>query len=114
QRRLVSLATSKSDSLLETIVAHRLRTEGLAFVQQAVLLGHRVDFLVDGRVVLQIDGWEHHGDEIQRRRDIELDAKLLAVGHPTLRRDFYGVVRRWPEFARDIRAALIVAQRLGA
>jgi G:T-mismatch repair DNA endonuclease (very short patch repair protein) len=109
QRRLAALASDRSDSLLETIVAYRLRAEGLPFQQQAVFWGRPVDFLVADRLVLQIDGYAFHKDAAQRRSDIEFDARLLAAGRPVIRRDYAGVVHAWPAFARDIRAALRVA-----
>lgn len=107
QRRLARIATDRSDSLLETIVAYRLREEGIAFRQQEEFWGRPVDFVVEDRLVLQIDGFEHHAEPRQRRSDIEFDARLLAAGYPVVRRDFVGVVHHWPAFARDIRAALL-------
>lgn len=107
QRRLAKLATADSDSLLETVAAFHLRRERIPFRQQVVLLGRPVDFLVDERLVLQVDGYEFHRDARQRRSDIEFDARLLAAGRPVIRRDYAGVVHDPAALIRDLRAALL-------
>lgn len=107
QRRLASLATADSDSLLETITAFHLRLEGIPFRQQVVLLGRPVDFLVEERLVLQVDGYEFHRDARQWRSDIEFDARLLATGVPVVRRDYAGVVDAPGALVRDLRAVLL-------
>jgi len=96
-RRLLGLVDDRSDSLLESLLAFELRERGIAFVQQAEPLDRPVDFLVEGRVVVQLDGYEFHGGARQRRADIEHDARLELRGLPVLRRDFVQVVHRMPE-----------------
>lgn len=100
-RRLAARAGAESDSLLESLLAWELHELGIPFVQQAPLLGQPVDFLVDGRLVVQTDGYEFHRDAQQRRRDIEHDARLMLESVPVIRRDYVHIVHRMPE-TRDL------------
>lgn len=95
-RRLAACAGTRSDSILESLAAWELRERGIAFVQQARLLGRPVDFLIEGRLVLQVDGYEFHADARQRREDIDFDARLELEGLPVLRRDYVQVVHEMP------------------
>ena len=87
-------ASRLSGSLIETLVLHRLRPLGLEVHQQVRLRGHAVDFLVNGRLVVQVDGFRFH-TAAQRRRDIEHDALLGFDGHSVLRFAYGDVVERW-------------------
>ncbi len=110
-RRLIAMTGGKSDSLLETLVASRLRDAGIAFVQQARLLGHRVDFLIEGRLVLQIDGFAFHSDDRQREEDLRHDARLLIEGKPVMRMTYGDVTEQWSASLGRVQALL--AQRRG-
>lgn len=91
QRRLVDTASSRSDSLLETMLAHQLRRAGIRFEQQVRLLGRPVDALIGERLVVQVDGFEHHR-AAQRRSDIAFDAELMLRGWHVIRADYAQVV----------------------
>jgi very-short-patch-repair endonuclease len=93
-RRLALEASAQSDSLLETLMLHRLRALGLAVRQQVHLLGHRVDFVVGDRLVVQVDGFQHHTGA-QRQSDTEHDARLMLEGYRVLRFGYRDVVDRW-------------------
>jgi len=56
-RTLAAEASSRSDSLLETIVTDSLRHLEMPFRQQVAILGHRVDILVGDRLVVQLEGF---------------------------------------------------------
>lgn len=86
-------ATPYSDSGLETFVIVRLRWLRLAIVPQAWIAGHRVDFLIGERLVLQIDGAHHVGR--QRAEDIAHDALLTTLGYHVIRVGYAQVVDRW-------------------
>jgi len=94
-RRVMAECGDRSDSLLETLVATRLRAAGIPFVQQARLLGHRVDFLVADRLVVQTDGFAFHRDARQREEDLRHDARLLLEGTPVMRCSYRDVVDEW-------------------
>lgn len=100
-RRLAAMASDKSDSLLETIVLHGLRGLGLRVEQQVALLGHRVDFLVEGRLIVQTDGFGVHTGR-QRQLDIEHDARLMLEGRTVLRFAYPDVIGRWPHVVEMI------------
>ena len=97
-RRVLREVTPFADSGLESFVRVRLRSLGLTVGAQAWILGHRVDFLVERWLVLQIDGGHHVGP--QRAADIRHDALLATHGYRVLRFSYAQVVHEWPETQR--------------
>ena len=87
-------ASPFSDSGLETFVVPRLRWMKVRIVPQAWLYGHRVDFLIGDRLVLQIDGATHVG--LQREQDIAHDAALMLRGFHVIRVGYGQVIDDWP------------------
>lgn len=62
------------------------RQPGVRFVQEAVVLGYQVDFLVNDALVIEVDGvW--HLQKAQHSRDAAKDARLKAAGYHVLRID---------------------------
>lgn len=109
-RRLAGVASSLSDSGLETEFLLLMRSIGVVVQQQMRLDGRRVDALIGQKLVVQLDGFAHHSDPASRRRDIEADARLRLRGYTVLRFDYHQVFFM-PDLVADIvRAAL--AQRL--
>lgn len=98
-REVLASASPFSDSGLETYVIPRLRWMKLRIVPQAWLFGHRVDFLLGERLVLQIDGAHHVG--AQRESDIAHDATLLLRGYHVIRVGYRQVIEDWP-FVQDL------------
>ena len=94
-RRILADAQPFSDSGLETVVVPRLRWMRVRIVPQAWIAGHRVDFLIGERLVLQIDGGHHVGS--QRERDIAHDAQLMLLGYHVIRVGYGQVMERWHE-----------------
>lgn len=90
QRRLARLVSGRSDSLLETLLAHQLRAAGVSYRQQVRFHGRPVDFLVGDRLVVQVDGYAHH-QAAQRRSDIAFDAQFVLEGRHVLRFDYVQV-----------------------
>lgn len=107
-REFARVASDRSESLLETLALHRLRAIGVPVRQQVPLRGHRVDLLLDERVVVQVDGFQHHTAG-QRRSDIEHDALLGLDGFRVLRFGYGDIVDRWPHAEGTVVATL--AQR---
>jgi len=93
-QRLLAEASPLADSGLETIFFTRLRWLGLRIVPQVWLYGHRVDFLIGERLVVQIDGG-HHVDG-QRTSDIRHDAELMLRGYHVIRVGYQQVIHDWP------------------
>ena len=65
----------------------------MPIIPQAWIAGHRVDFLIGDRLVLQIDGGHHVG--AQREADIEHDAALMLLGYHVVRVGYWQIIDRW-------------------
>lgn len=103
---VVAQADGRAQSGIETIVRCLLRAAGLRVEPQVAIAGvGHVDLLVEGRLVVEVDGrrW-HEGDafEEDRRRD------LVAVRgrYRVLRFTWSQVLFRWPEVEAAVFAAL--------
>ncbi|EPD83219.1 hypothetical protein HMPREF1529_02591 [Microbacterium sp. oral taxon 186 str. F0373] len=107
-RRLLECASPYSGSGLETIFVSRLGWLGVPIVPQAWIAGHRVDFLIGARLVIQIDGGTHVG--AQRTSDIAHHAELMLLGYHVIRVGYSQLVDRWHEVQALIMRA--VAQGL--
>lgn len=93
-RDLLDESTPYADSGLETIVPRRLRWLQLRIIHQVWLYGHRVDFLIGERLVLQIDGGHHVG--AQRESDNRHDAELILRGYHVIRVGYRQIMDDWP------------------
>lgn len=105
--RLLEECSPFSDSGLESIVLRRLRALGLRVLSQAWLLGHRVDFLIEGWLVLQVDGGTHVG--AQRDADNMHDAALDANRYRVIRAGYSQVMSGW----HDVQGAIMLAVSQG-
>lgn len=109
--RLLEAATLFADSGLESYVRHRLRALGLQIVAQAWVLGHRVDFLIAGWIVLQVDGSTHTGR--QRDSDNRHDALLQLNNYLVIRVGYWQVMNEWPEVQHAVMNAVSSVRRRG-
>jgi very-short-patch-repair endonuclease len=107
-RTLLAEAMPFADAGTETIFRTRLRWLDLPITPQVWIYGHRVDFLIGERLVVQIDGGHHVG--AQRASDIAHDAELMLRGFHVIRIGYDQLVNRWPWVQRLILDA--IAQRL--
>jgi very-short-patch-repair endonuclease len=108
-RELADAASLLSDSGLETRFITGMRSLGIAVRQQVWLEGHPVDVLIGERLVVQLDGFEHHR-AADRRRDIAHDARLRLRGYTVLRFDFHQVLFDWAYVEETV--VLAIAQGL--
>jgi very-short-patch-repair endonuclease len=70
----------------ETYLAETFRELGIGFAQQMPFGGVGfVDFLVDGRLIVEVDGYRYHKGRFAFRRDRGRDGVMLGRGIPTLR-----------------------------
>lgn len=70
----------------ETLLAETFRELGVVFAQQVPFDGVGfVDFLVEGRLIVEVDGYRFHGDRAAFGRDRGRDGVMLGRGIPTLR-----------------------------
>ncbi|MFV0319032.1 DUF559 domain-containing protein [Microbacterium sp.] len=107
-RDLLDEVSPFADSGLETFFRTRLRWLRVRILSQIWLHGHRVDFLIGDRLVVQIDGGHHVG--AQRAADIAHDAELVLRGYTVLRYTYAQIVDDWPAVQDAIQQA--VAQGL--
>jgi len=107
-RRMVEDVRPFADAGTETIFLTRLRWLDLPILPQAWVLGHRVDCLIGDRLIVQIDGGHHVGE--QRTSDIRHDAELKLRGYHVIRIGYDQLFDQWPQVQALIMAA--VAQRL--
>lgn len=66
----------------------------------------RVDFVIGERLVVEIDGAEHHAGSVSFERDRRRDALLSALGYRVLRFSYWQIVERWPEVEAALQAAI--------
>lgn len=92
-RHRLSLVSGRADSYPEVVLRLLLLRAGFPFREQVELeeIG-RVDFLVAGRMIVEIDGFEYHRERQATRRDEMRD-------HAAARRGL-AVLRFLPEFVR--------------
>ena len=106
-RWLIDLAGPDSESGLESILRLRLHVLGLILAVQVRIDGvGRVDFVIGGRLILEVDGKGNHDGPTMRHRDLARDAKASALGYETLRFDYAQVIHDWPTVQAAIMAAL--------
>ncbi|MDN3446016.1 DUF559 domain-containing protein [Microbacterium sp. APC 3901] len=107
-RRLLADARQFADSGTESIFQVRLRWLGIPVVPQVWILGHRVDFVIGERLVVQIDGGHHVGE--QRTSDIAHDALLTLHGYHVIRIGYGQLIGHWAQVQQVILTA--IGQRL--
>lgn len=111
-RWLVDLARPTSDSGLESLLRLRLYRRGI-IVESQVWIDRvgRVDFLLAGRIILEVDGRENHDGQSLRHKDLRRDAAAAAQGYETLRFDYAMVVHSWPDVEAAILGRLALVRR---
>lgn len=107
-RRLLAEARPFADAGTESIFRTRLSWLNTPNTPQVWLHGHRVDFLIGERLVIQIDGGHHVGP--QRTSDIAHDALLKLHGYHVIRIGYTQLMDEWPAVQATILAA--IGQRL--
>jgi len=106
-RWLVDLARPDADSGLESLLRLRLHVLGIRLDCQMRIPGvGRVDFLIAGRLIIEVDGRENHDGPSLRHKDLRRDAAASALGYETLRFDYAQVLYEWPSVQAAILAAL--------
>lgn len=85
-RRLRGLLDSRAESGPETLMRLILRSFGRRFECQVVIAGvGRVDFVVDGWLIIECDSEAHHASWDAQRRDRRRDQAAAARGYATHR-----------------------------
>ncbi len=110
-RRLRPLLEARCESGPETLMRLMLRAFGLSFEVQVVIdrVG-RVDFVVEGWLIIECDSRAHHSDWESQRRDRRRDQAAAALGFATFRPIAEDIMWRSAE-VREALAGLVTARR---
>lgn len=85
-RVLRELLDPRAESGPETLVRLMLRMLGVDFAVQVTIAGvGRVDFVVDGWLIIECDSNAHHSSWDAQRRDRRRDQRAAALGYVTYR-----------------------------
>jgi very-short-patch-repair endonuclease len=110
-RWLVDLARGNAESGLESLVRLRLYLLGIDVETQVDIPGvGRVDFVIDGRLIIEADGRENHEGGENRQKDLRRDAAASALGYESLRFDYWQIIDEWDQILPAILAALARAR----
>lgn len=91
-RRTRSLVDGRAMSGTETKLRLALVRAGFRAELQVAIDGvGRVDIVVDGWLIIEVDSERHHGADNDRRRDRRRDAHAILAGHDTIRFDYWDV-----------------------
>ena len=84
--RRLALASPRARSPLETLARLQLYDAGIPF-EDGVVIPHvgEVDLLVDGRLVMELDGYTYHEDDFQFAKDRTRDRELVRQGYRVAR-----------------------------
>ncbi|WBU38131.1 endonuclease domain-containing protein [Homoserinibacter sp. YIM 151385] len=106
-RTLMLDVEPRCESYLESIFRFRLRRLGYHPRVQVPIPGvGRVDVVLGTRVVIELDGWEHHASRESFEEDRRRDAELVRRGYIPLRFTYRSVTRHWHRVLAAIRGAL--------
>ncbi|GMA32521.1 hypothetical protein [Litorihabitans aurantiacus] len=85
-RALASDVDGSSRSPMETALRLHLRRAGLAVAAAPVVPGvGEVDFIVEGVLIVELDGYQYHSDRLAYRTDRRRDRQALRLGLATAR-----------------------------
>lgn len=106
RRRLERGIDGRAESGIESMCRVLLEDAGLRPEVQVAIPGiGRVDLLIDGWLIVELDGGQH-ADAAQMRRDRARDAAAIRLGYRTIRLSYPDVVHEWPRSLATIRVAL--------
>jgi hypothetical protein len=109
-RRAILAACSSAGSGGETVMRLAFQDAGIVAVPQARIRGvGRVDFLIAGWLVVEIDGYEYHSNEQAFANDRRRDAELVRQGYVVIRVTWRDAVRR-PEYVVELVCAALAAR----
>lgn len=105
-RWLIDFARGDAQSGLESLVRLRLHLIGISVQTQVEIPGvGRVDFVIEGRVILEADGKLNH-EGAMRHKDLMRDAAASALGFESLHFDYDMILHDWDTVVRSVLAAL--------
>lgn len=106
-RGVVSCADGRAESGPESIARCLLRLAGLRVEVLVRLRGvGTVDLVVEGRLIVELDGRTDHEDDEAFARDRRRDLMAATARYRTLRFTWFQVLFRWPEVEAAVFAAV--------
>ena len=106
-RAILRLSDAIAESGSETLMRLILRQMGLRFVSQAHIPGvGRVDFLVEGWLIIECDSKAHHEGWAKQRSDRHRDLAAAQAGYVTLRPLAEDLFYRRDEVTRAVRGLM--------
>jgi very-short-patch-repair endonuclease len=106
-RRFAPLVDGVCESGTEFVFWSRLARLRSRMRRQVWIAGvGRVDFLIGERLVIEVDGFEHHGDRERFEADRERDALAGAAGYRVHRYSHRQVFERWATVEAAVFAAV--------
>ncbi|BDZ46967.1 hypothetical protein GCM10025866_28760 [Naasia aerilata] len=106
KRGLLGRSDPAAESVLESLMRVGLEDAGVFAETQVVLGSFRVDFLLDGWLVIECDGGRHHSGPVEFERDRRRDAALSRLGYRVLRFSYRQIVEDWEGVIRTVRSVL--------
>lgn len=107
-RPIVLSADGRADSGIETIARYLLRLIGLQVTVHPILDGiGEVDLLVEGRLIIELDGKEWHDQDEAFERDRHRDLIAATTRYRSLRFTWRKVLFEWPSVEAAVLAALV-------
>jgi very-short-patch-repair endonuclease len=104
-RRRLGLTDAQSGSVIETIARLALRQAGLSVDCQVLVPGvGRVDLVVGGWLVVELDGFAYHADRDRYRTDRRRTNALVAQGYRVLRFSYEDVMFRLVDVVAQVAA----------
>ncbi|HEX7186948.1 MAG TPA: DUF559 domain-containing protein [Actinomycetes bacterium] len=97
-RRRLDLVDGRSGSVIESVLRLALRQAGLRVDCQVLIAGvGRVDLVIGGWLVIEVDGFAYHSERAQYRADRARSNALAVRGYALLRFTYEDVMHRLPE-----------------
>lgn len=105
--RALSRCDGDAESGPETMARLRLMDLRLPVrIQVEVTDDDRVDLLIGDWLIIEIDGWEYHGDRKSFQHDRTRDRRTFRIGYHTLRYTYDDIVFDWAHSLTDIQRAV--------
>ncbi len=106
-RSLRALLDASAESGAESLLRLVLRSLGCRFQPQVAIPGvGRVDFLVDGWLIIECDSEAHHSGWEAQRRDKRRDLAAAALGYTTVRPVAEDIFHHRGELSEQLRAVI--------
>ncbi|MGO4595401.1 DUF559 domain-containing protein [Leifsonia sp. 2TAF2] len=106
-RRLARSAQPGSESGVESLARQRFAATGRFVEQQVQVPGiGRVDMRIDGKLLVEFDGYASHGSKDAFERDRVRDSRARLRGTPVVRFTARQVLEQWPVVVETIDALL--------